>query len=741
MKLERRKVSMGDDGGPRMGLFGKTEAVVFAVYAAVTAFMTWPAITLVSRTYGQRGDPMGVLWWLWWFKFAFARHMPSNPMTWVGVPFGRNISPTSRDPLTTLTLRALSIATTETVAYNIFLLLAFFFAAVAMYYLVRRLTASRGAATVAGFTFAFCPYMLMHGKEHIGLVPIAFIPLVFYFALRAWKERSLLMAASGVAAFILMTLFNYHYGLIGATLLVAFALSAWLLGRPWESGKEGSALARALPVLLCFAGVIALIVFIYVRRDRVGSDLTGLYLYSARPWDYFLPHAQGAALGWITGGFIRSHLHGGFLVENSLYVGIVTAGFAIYSLYGIWKGRGGRDHSDEGDGDGAPEQDTLEPEVAAGDDDPAGPYADSRIPVAFAITAAVCFLFSLPPTAKILGLKLYFPSYVLHYLVPDVRAYSRFGLGVLFSLAITAAYGIAMLLRKKEWAKHLWATVAVICIVVLLEFTIVPPFRSLDTASTTDYYRWLEGQPAGTVVALYPYFYADDFANYNYYFDQRHHEKKMVNGSEPETEAEKIRQIALDLTDPQTPGILERLTVKYVMAIPSLYRQGNHVNYIEPSTFDPADVARGLKRVKSFSDCVVYEVDAAPAKILPLFDVGAYQAVVYPDGKAWHPGAREMLVNVKSELGDAVVADVSFEAAATKEEGTISFEMNGVGSQARALSVWPSRYTLKAVRILPGSNLLAIHTDAKLSPVTEIPGATEVQAAVMVSDIDVVTAP
>ncbi len=735
-----------------MGIASRAEIAIFAFYAAVVAFMTWPAITLFGATYAQRGDPMGVLWWLWWFRFAFARRLPGNPVTWVGVPFGRSMSPMSRDPLANLTLRAGAIATTEVVAYNVFMLLAFFLAAVAMYYLARKLTGSRGAAAVAGLAFAFCPYMLMHAKEHIGLVSIGFIPLVFYFLIRAWKERSVLMGVLLAASFALMTLFNYHYGLIGAVMLVAFSLAVWLIGKPWKA-DSGRVFLRMLPLLLCIAGAAVLLAVVFMRRNAAPGDMTGMYLYSARPWDYFLPHAQGAVLGKMTHGFITSHLHGGFLAESSLYLGVVTVAFAVYGLYGLYRDarepglrvpglgsaggdvreKSGREPDNRGDASPA-----LEAAVISR---PGHGIRDARIPLGFAACAVVCFLCSLPPTVTLFGLKVYLPSYLLHYLVPDVRAYSRFGLGVLFSLVVIASYGVARLLRRGRFSKHRALTVAGIGLLVLLEFTIVPPFRSLDTAATAEHYRWLESRPPGTVVAVYPFFYADDFANYNYFFNQRHHRKKLVNGVEPRGEGEKVRQVVLDLYNPATPGILRKLTADYVLAIPSLYRQGNHVNYIEPVVFEPSRVAPGLEPLKEFGDCVVYRVVAPPAMVLPLFEAGAYQPVVYPDGSVWHPGAREVVVDIRSEHPRPVTADVAFQAAAVAEEGTIWFELNGAGSGKNPLNIWPTRYAMKAVTLLPGSNRLTIHSESAFAPVTEIPGATEVQAAVMVSDVRVETHP
>jgi hypothetical protein len=209
----------------------------------------------------------------------------------------------------------------------------------------------------------------------------------------------------------------------------------------------------------------------------------------------------------------------------------------------------------------------------------------------------------------------------------------------------------------------------------------------------------------------------------------------MVNGGAPDTVAEQIRQSALSITNPATPGILKRLGARYVLAIPSLYREGYHLNYIEPSMFDPSKVPSTLRKVKQFADCTVYENLAGPAEIIPLFVSGAYQPTVTPDGAAWHPGAGEMVVNIKSDREETVVADVSFEAAATSKRGTIEFQLNGASGGPQALPVKSARYTIKSVAIRPGSNYLTISSSSAAVPVTEVPGATTVNVGIMVSDI------
>jgi hypothetical protein len=178
-----------------------------------------------------------------------------------------------------------------------------------------------------------------------------------------------------------------------------------------------------------------------------------------------------------------------------------------------------------------------------------------------------------------------------------------------------------------------------------------------------------------------------------------------------------------------------------VVVIPSQYIPGNHMNYVEPSTFNPVLVPSTLRKVAEFDDAVIYEDLAAPAEFMTFWDSGAYQGIVYPDGRAWHPGAREMEINIDADIKRPVTCDVAFQAAATKTPGTIRFSLNGVSSDKSRLPTLPTDLKIKDVVLKPGSNRLRITTDAALTPVTEVPPITTVNAAVMVSDLTITKKP
>jgi len=319
-----------------------------------------------------------------------------------------------------------------------------------------------------------------------------------------------------------------------------------------------------------------------------------------------------------------------------------------------------------------------------------------------------------------------------------VRAWARFGLGVYFSVAVLAGYGVAVLMKRVRWSRAgKVVAVVIISILVLLEFSIIPPFHSLNTASTTDYYTWLKNRPAGTVVAIYPFFEFDDFSNYSYLFNQRLHQKKMVNGAQPDTGAENTRQIVLDITNPSTPGILKRLGVDYVLAIPSLYKEGNHMNYVNPIAFDARTVPSTLKEVKKFADCFAYEDTAPPAEFVPSFIAGAYQSVLSSDGKTWHPGTGHVTVDIRSYASGPAVCDVRFQAIAPQRHGNIRFSLDGQDSGTHELQIWPSEFIIKGVTLKPGSNFLTFRADSPAAAVPQVPGATSADANVLIGDVTV----
>jgi hypothetical protein len=350
----------------------------------------------------------------------------------------------------------------------------------------------------------------------------------------------------------------------------------------------------------------------------------------------------------------------------------------------------------------------------------------------------VAFIFSMPPTAKVFGVKLYMPSHILFKVVPQFRAYARFGIIVMMCVAVLAGYGTALLAHKVRSRKYRALLLALLMAMVLLEFTIVPPFRSLDTAKITDYFRWLKNQPGKPVAAVYPLFEGNHFDNYYYLFQQRLHRKKLINGSRMEDPGDVYRWAILDITNPGTPGLLKARGTDYVMVIPDLYSaQAVQANYVFPSAFDESRVAPGLRLVRRFSDCLVYKVTAPPADFVPLFTGGSFTPYRDPAGDFWYPGTNKVTVRIQSRLKHPAVCDIRLRMKSTTASSRVTFTLNGrLLTEVRA-PVRPVDVVLGDVTVEPGRNTLEIDSDGPSRRLTEIPLYAEANAAVFISDIQV----
>jgi hypothetical protein len=307
----------------------------------------------------------------------------------------------------------------------------------------------------------------------------------------------------------------------------------------------------------------------------------------------------------------------------------------------------------------------------------------------------------------------------------------------MFCVAVLAGYGVAFLLSRIRVPGNRILLVAVLCAVVLLEFTIVPPFRSLDTKATTDYYRWLEERPKGSVAAIYPMFQLNDFSNYEYLFQQRLHGKRLINGAGEDGEAQRYRESILDVAHPATPGLLKKLGADYVMVIPDNYLDfaAPHPNYVFPIKVKGLELPEGLRKVEEFPGCIVYRVTATPADFVPLFGTGSCQPFIDPEGRFWHPGKRKTEVEITSDLERDASCDISFGAMSPRKLQSLEVVLNGEKLLSAEIRPWPGEVLIENATLNPGSNTLEFETDAEPVNLTEVPRYQDIPASMLIGDI------
>ncbi|MBN2167890.1 MAG: hypothetical protein JW738_01490 [Actinobacteria bacterium] len=713
------------------------EPLVFSVYAIVISFMTYPAITLVSRTYAEPKDPLGVLWWFWWLKYSFFSRISVSPVSIAGVPSGLDISPYKIDPLFNLLARILSIISTETIAYNIILLFSFFLTAVFTYYLVRYLTGNIYAAAFSGFVLGFCPFMLVQGKEHLGLIAVFWIPLFFLLLIKTWTQRSLGNLIGCSAVFVLMTLYNYQYGLIVGVCSLFFALILWLSGRPWKKrSRDTTGLLRALSFVIAVVIIIAVLFTVFAGSPiGAGKDISEVYKYSARPWDYLVPHAEGSALGHLTRSFIESSLHGSFLAENSLFLGYVPLFLAILAVINAFAGFVGRKEIRSSGDVGRPHR-NIEPTGVTAKEEKTRAISPDRLIFSFAACGLFAFIVSMPPSFSLFGHRIYMPSCLLHQLVPQFRAYARFGMITIFCVAVLCGYAVSKIAGVDVPGKWKPLALTVVSVLVLFEFAIVPPFRSLKTKETTGYCRWLAAQPGEPVVAIYPLFYGDSFYCYSYLFQQRTHKKPMVNGAKPGTTQDCYRQSIMDITNMNTPALLRELDTKYVLVLPELYGLplGWDWNFPFSSSFDVKKIPQGLEKIKEIDSCSIYEVTAERPDLIPLYGKGFYPAYIDREGRFWHPAIGTSVITIESRYDGPSTCRLRFKARCPQKASIVRINVNEKEVAARKVTKYSEEIVVEELLIRPGLNEVRLVSDGELYCLTGIKGYQEVKAALLVSD-------
>ncbi|MBU1672467.1 MAG: YfhO family protein [Actinobacteria bacterium] len=651
--------------------------------------------------------------------------VPLSPMPLVAVPWGLDTSPYTADPLSALLLRVLSVLFDETVAYNLILLVSFVLAGLAMYWLVEYLTRDRSAAALSGLAFAFSPYMLAQGKEHLGLVMTFWMPLFVLALVRAWRHGTWKSVLTCGGVYLVLVLFNYQYGLIAGVFAAVFSLTLWITGRPWRIAPGRGRFWKALPVLAVVVAVLVLLLLQLAASHPPEMGAQAALQFSARPWDYLLPAADGWALGYLTRGFILSHLHGGFLSESSLFIGYTVMALAALGLVLAFR-RPATAVAEPPPLTGATRSRILE----------AMPDDRRRITFSVAACGLVAFILSMPPYFHLGSTRVYLPSCVFLEVFPSFRAYARFGISVMLSACVLAGLGLWRIDRALPSKKPRRVLLAVLMALVLLEFAIIPPFRSLDTGDTTDYYRWLAARPEATVAAMYPMYQLDDFHDYEYLFYQRLHRKALVNGARG-GEAALFRDSVLDVTFPSTPGLLARLGTDLVLVLPGSYAELGppHRNYTFPTDITRRPVPEGLSEVKRFSGCVAYRVTAPASDLVPLFAHGFFEPFMDPTGTFRHPADSRATVRIESYLHSSATCSITFEAACAAGTCDLAVSIDAIPAATARLTTGAATVKLQGVTLKPGTNELTLTSDGVLRALSEVPGYSGARVAMILGDI------
>jgi hypothetical protein len=576
------------------------------ILSALIAIYMHPAVTSCGGSViGNPGDgTAGGVWraWIWKVEHSslFAGHTSMS-----GYPLGESLfQPIHVTALAWLVpLWMFSKVVSAPCAWNLDMALGLFATGVAMFALVKWLTKSWLVSTFAALAFTFAPYRQLKMQGHIGYVHSEGVPLFILASFMIWEKQTKLRMLFLGLSLALMAYTDGYYILIGGVLLLSLHLSLFLFNKFHDHKSFRDLKQPLLGVLggLCIGGALCLPIAYTILlkgsavRTEVNRNITELYTYSARLWEYVVPtHSQPIYGSRYFGNFRLNHLHGSNPSEQTLYLGAVVMLLCIFSVGALYFRH---------------RKKTLTQ----------SPIPYLKIVTAMLLVGAAGVLVSLSPKIHLhlFGLTVPGISGMIFSVFTLWRVYARLYILVDAAAVVVAAIGLYMLIERRTSKTKVLIVIPIIVICLIDQLT-YPPLQHFEYASSPDVYKWIATQPT-KAIAEYPMHSLLQSPDGEYFTYQPVTGKPMINARVAGT-SDGIQQSLSGLEDPDTARVLRANGVNLIIVHPSFFGEMNKsplLGYKLVKSFRYANEFKTrpkkdrLKRflyLKDFYDADVYEV-------------------------------------------------------------------------------------------------------------------------------------
>jgi hypothetical protein len=500
-------------------------------YLAFAVFLTWPLVLhFDSAIYGPVGDGTGAVSTM--RELIEGRHFPFAPGTIsdFAAPGGLDI----RWNLNVSTfpsfgsLYALTAVFGQIAALNLYTLLGFTLSGLSTFLLVRRIVGSAPVAFIAGYAYAFYPFVVVSAQGHPDFVH-GWVFVVLLWRLLELMERPSVRNGvwAGLALVLIFAWTPYHI-LFGA--VMAASVGAVALVVAWRRGllrPAVTALAVAGAIGLAWLGAIVVLNATSSRSEVRTHTINEVIAYSARAPEYVVPTGEQPFFGDRAQQYRSQHLHGSNASENTLYLGVTVLLLALVGFVASVLRPGSR----------------------------------RRVALATGAMAAAAFAFSAPPHVKLLGVDLPTPTQLVFDITTTWRVFSRFAMVVMLGVVILAALGVDAITRRR--AAVVQGALLVLILAAIGADLWARPAQGVNEFTVPEAYHRLAGLPEG-IAAEYPLLPAAQ-SQFGDTFWQSWYDKPVVNGY-LEGSPEEGRALRLGrLSDPATARGLKALGVRYIL--------------------------------------------------------------------------------------------------------------------------------------------------------------------------------
>lgn len=501
-------------------------------------------------------------------------------------------------------------------ATNVLIFLSFVVTALATYAVLRYAGLAPAPSLVGATIFAFCPLHVAQAQEHAQLLDH------FWFALEAGlllalgrgARRGRVGAALGVCLG-LAELDNPYLGYFALLLALAWlaVVVAWRLAhRQWPDAARlvgQGALAGAVLLALVVPTQLRPVLYLLapghpVLASSLPRGLADVTALSLRWWNFLLPFPENPLLGPLSRQTFAAHLNGATTTEQSVMPGYLALALAILgSSVALRRGKGRNVYA-----------------ALAG------------------VAIGVGVLAGLPPSLSLGGLALPTSTLALHVVFPEIRTVARSAWLIQLGVALLAALGVTLLLSRAATPWQRRAITAALLLGLALEYTNVPPWRSLHLLPAPGIEQWLASLPPAEagIVVQYPIDAIDTAGNrtgkYAFYAYTLHHHP-LFNGVAPASPADWLRHNLEDLWNPTTSQGWAALGVRTI-TVDAAYERTRFRN---AGRRWPGDRAAPAGLAVRYRDPMAlgYGVSAAPARIVAGVGPEFSDPELRADGREW----------------------------------------------------------------------------------------------------------
>ena len=584
----------------------KSSSIIILLFIILSATLTYPLVLQLTSSisgFTQTDEPYEVLWNFWRINYSHHNNLDLKFSNLIAYPFGVDFTQSfPRVYLWDMMTFLFGVSMNSPLAYNIQILISYILSGFFMYLLVFYLTKNKATSIFSGIIFTFCPQHFARSWQHIGLAYLQWMPLYLLTLFRLKERPNLKNSLLVTAALLVLASFDTHYFyfmLVTTLIFIMFVLIYKMKLR--ENLKNNFRFMRYLILTGFFIIILTLPQYclylqnIFKRIPQQASawnpfqrHFEDLFIQSAKPLSYILPHTEHPVFGNFTKRFVGSSLWGTSYTEHQLFLGWIPLILAFFA-FRRWRKRRKLQATSY----------KLQ--------------ANEQFYIGFFILLAiVAWLFSQPPWWQIGKIRIFMPSFFMYKILPMVRAYCRFGIVVMLAVSVLAGFGLKFILERFKTQKAKVLITCLFCGLVLFEFLNFPPFKVIDLTKYPKVYDWLKEQPEDFVIAEYPLDVKGPSKgpSEHYKFYQTIHHKKIINGIIEGTHPHKILQTIMYLSKNDSPKVLKWLGVKYVLVHKELYNKTGLVDVLDD--FKNIGNNRGLKFTRNFDDIYVYEVVAEP---------------------------------------------------------------------------------------------------------------------------------